>query len=73
MAWEELKCPISRYCPNTRLYILSNVTENVRIISALREIRTVYIPNNGKALAVFSFESCMKDELENILKEKFVV
>jgi hypothetical protein len=53
--------------------VYTNITENVRIISALREIRTVYIPNNGKAVAAFSFETCMKDELENIWKEKFVI
>jgi hypothetical protein len=43
MVWEELACPISRYCDN-----ISHIAENVRIISALTEIRTMYIPIREK-------------------------
>jgi hypothetical protein len=73
MVWEELPCLMSRYCSNSRPYVLSNITENVRIISALTEIRTVYIPNRQEVLAAFLFEACMKGELENVWKEIFVV
>jgi hypothetical protein len=73
IVWEKLACPISMYCPNSRPHVKSNITGNARTVSALTGIRTVYIPNREKVLAAFSFEECMKGELENVWKEKFLV
>jgi hypothetical protein len=43
----------ARYCPQQLPYVLSNVTEDVRIVSALTEFGTVYIQNNEQVLAAF--------------------